>query len=72
MLDHDDGASGIAEALQDLDQTLHVVRVQARGRLIQDVHGPAGVPPRELRRELDSANEKLSAAKLDGILAKYE
>ena len=37
MLDHDDGVTDVAQALQSLDQALVIALVQANGRLVQDI-----------------------------------
>src|SRR5437764_1182780 len=54
VLDHDDGVAQVHQALQHLQQLADVVEVQAGGRLVEDVDGPAGVGPGELGRKLDA------------------
>src|SRR5438270_95877 len=42
------------EAVEDVEEPLHVRKVKAGGRLVEDVEGPPGRPTTELRRELDA------------------
>src|SRR5918996_1510344 len=52
VLDHHHGVPRVHQALQDRQQLADVVEVEARGRLVEDVEGPAGGPPRQLRGQL--------------------
>src|SRR6266508_3734193 len=53
VLDHDDGVAGVDEAMQHVQQALHVGEVQAGRRLVEDVERPPRRASRELGRELD-------------------
>lgn len=53
VLNDDYGVAPIPQLVQHLEQLLDVVEVQARGRLVQDVEGLAGVAFGELPRQLD-------------------
>src|SRR5258708_21976441 len=52
VLDDDNGVARIDEAMQDLEELLDVREVETRGRLVEDVEGPARRAARELGREL--------------------
>src|SRR5690606_19066265 len=52
VLDHHHRVAGVAQPVQDPQQLLDVVEVQAGGGLVEDVEGPAGVALGELAGEL--------------------
>jgi uncharacterized Fe-S cluster-containing radical SAM superfamily protein len=52
VLDDDDGVAGVAQLVQHLQQHAHVVEVQARGGLVQDVQRAAGVALAQFQRQL--------------------
>ncbi len=43
MFDDRDGIAVIAEAMQDLEQLLNMVKMQSGGGLVKDVKGAAGI-----------------------------
>jgi len=53
MLDDDDGVAKVCQPLEHIEQLLHVIKVQARSRLVQDVEGAAALAPAQLARQLD-------------------
>src|SRR5438552_6362320 len=53
VLDDDDGVARIDEAVEHVEQALHVREMEAGRGLVEDVEGPPGRPTRELGRELD-------------------
>ena len=53
VLDHQYGVPAFDESREDAEQPLRVLEVQPGRRLVQHVHGAAGCPLPELRRELD-------------------
>jgi hypothetical protein len=57
----------VAQPVQHLEQMLHVVEVQARRGLVQDVERAAGVALGQLAGELDAL--RLAAGERDGVLA---
>ena len=52
VLDYHDGVAGVAQLLQHLEQQIDVGKVQAGGRLVQDVERAAGVALAEFQRQL--------------------
>ncbi len=54
VLDDDDRVARLDQAREHAEQLLHVVEVQARGGLVQDVDGLAGGAARELSGQLDA------------------
>ena len=52
VLDDEHGVARLNEALQDLEQLLHVVHMQACGRLVEDIERLARGTARQLRRQL--------------------
>src|SRR3954469_15330495 len=52
VLDDEDGVAAVDEAMEHLEQLLDVGEMEARGRLVEDVEGPAGRPAGQLGREL--------------------
>ncbi len=54
MLDDDHGVARFDEAVQNLQQFLDVVKVQAGGWLIEDVKGLAGAPAAQLTGQFDA------------------
>src|SRR6267142_2467906 len=54
VLDDDDGVAEIGEAMQDVEQLLNVVEVQAGGRLVEQVEGLAGLALAEFAGQLDA------------------
>ncbi len=54
VLDHDHGVAGVDEAVEHLEQPLHVGEVQAGRGLVEDVERAPGRDLRELGRELDA------------------
>ena len=53
VLDHDNGRSPLDEALEHIHEDLHVVRMQADGRLIEDEERAVLTPP-HFRGQLES------------------
>ena len=51
MLDDDYGVPQFHQAVEDVEELLHVVKVQAGGGFIQDVQRPAGSAAAELARK---------------------
>ncbi len=70
VLDDDDRVAGVHEPMEHLEQLLHVREVEARGGLVEDVDGPAGGAPRELRGQLDAL--RLTAGERRGRLAQAD
>ena len=62
VLDDQHGAAAVAQPLQNLQQALDVVRVQAGCGLVQHIEGFAGIAAGELRGQLDAL--RLAAGKL--------
>ena len=54
MLDHHHRIPQVHQAVQHVQQLAHVLEVQPRGRLIQDIERLAGLPPAQLARQLDA------------------
>ena len=54
VLDDDNRAAGVREAVQNLQKPLYVVRMQAGRRLVKHVERAARVAAAELRRKLDA------------------
>ena len=54
VLDHNDRVAQIDETIENAEQLADVVEMQTRGRLIEDVHGLAGVRAGELGGQLDA------------------
>src|SRR6185295_1047100 len=54
VLDDQHRVAGVAQAVQDVQQHLDVVEVQAGGGLVEDVERAAGVALGELERKLDA------------------
>ena len=52
VLDDQHRVSGVHQPLQNLQQLLHIVGVQARGGLVQDIEGAARGPAGQLRGQL--------------------
>ena len=52
VLDHEHGVAGVDEALQHTEQPAHVLEVETRGGLVEDVDGAAGGPLAQLGRQL--------------------
>ena len=48
VLDDEDGVAGVGEALEYRDKLRDVVGVQAGGRFVEDIEGPAGRTFRQL------------------------
>ena len=67
VLDHHHRVAGVGQLVQHLQQLGHVVEVQARGRLVQDVERAAGGAARQLLGELDAL--RLAARQRGGLLA---
>ena len=53
VLDDHDRVPLIDQLVQDVEQLVRVVEVQAGRRLVEDVERPAGAAPRQLLREFD-------------------
>ena len=53
VLDDDDGVALVGQFMEHLQELLHVLEVQARGGLVEDVEGLAGGPARQFLGELD-------------------
>src|ERR1041385_5141815 len=70
VLDDDDGVAGVDEALQDAEQVLDVVHVQARRRLVEDVERAPGAALGQLGGQLDAL--RLAAAELGRGLAEAD
>src|SRR5579864_9708636 len=54
VLDNDDGISAIDEAMQNLQQFLDVVEMQAGGGLVEDVKSLAGALAAQFAGQLDA------------------
>lgn len=54
VLDDDHGIAGVGQLVQHLEQLRHVVEMQSRGRLVEDVQRAPRRPPRQLLRQLDA------------------
>ena len=54
MLDDDDRVARVDQAVEHLQELLHVGEMEAGGGLVEDVEGAAGGPPRELGGQLDA------------------
>ena len=54
MLDNDDRISSVGKAVKDIDQLVHVRKMQAGGGLVQNINGLSGAPFAQLRRQLDA------------------
>ena len=67
VLDDDDGVAEIDEALQDFEQLPHIVEVQPRRRLVEQVQGLAGAGAGEFRSEFNPL--RLAAGHRRGRLA---
>jgi len=54
VLDDDHGVALVTQPVQDFQQVLDVMEVQAGGRFVQDVERIAGIALRQLAGELDA------------------
>src|SRR6185369_14613005 len=54
VLDHDDGVAAFHQRVQDSQEFLDVLEVQARRGLVQDIEGPAGAALGKLFGEFDA------------------
>src|SRR5688572_12708451 len=45
VLDDHDRVASIDQPVQDVEEQAHVLKMQPRGRLVEDVEGLAGIPP---------------------------
>ena len=54
VLDHHDGVARVAQLVQHLEQQVNVGKMQAGGRLVQDVQRAASVALAQLQRQLDA------------------
>ena len=54
MLDDEHGIARVDKALQNLKELFHIVRVETRGRLVEDIDGAPRGALRKLGRELDA------------------
>ena len=54
MLDDDNRISSVGKAVKDIDQLMHVRKMQTGGGLVQNVNGLSGAPLAQLRRQLDA------------------
>ena len=70
MLDHDHRVAGVDQAVQHLEQPLHIGEVQAGGRLVKDIDGAAGGDARQLLGQLDAL--RLAARERGGRLAERD
>jgi hypothetical protein len=70
VLDYHDAVALIHKAVQHVEQEPHVLEVETRGRFIEDVQGPAGVPFGELGGQLDPLG--LAARERRGCLAQVD
>src|SRR6185437_15240036 len=66
VLDHEDRVATIHQRVQNLEQHAHILEVQTRGRLVQNVESASRVPLGQLGRKLDAL--RLSARKRGGTL----
>jgi len=66
VLDDDDGIAFIAQAMQHVQQLLHVMEMQTRGRLIEDVERASGGALGELTREFHAL--RFAAGEGGGVL----
>src|SRR5262249_45788550 len=67
VLDDDAGIAGVHELVQPLEQLRHIVEVQTRGRLVEDVERAASGSAGQLLGELDAL--RLPARKCGRLLA---
>src|SRR3990170_43337 len=70
VLDDDDSVAEVGEAVEDAEELLDVVEVQAGGGLVEDVEGAAGLAAGELAGQLDALG--FAAGECSGGLAKLE
>jgi len=54
MFDNDDRVASVDQALQDVQQALHIGKMQSRGRFIQDIHCAARCAAGKFRCQLDA------------------
>ena len=54
MLDDDHRVAVVAQAVQHAQQQIDVVKMQTRGRFVQDVERASGVTLREFERQFDA------------------
>ena len=54
VLDDEHGVARVDKALQNLKELFHIVRVETRGRLVEDIDGAPRGALRKLGRELDA------------------
>ena len=69
VFDHDDGIPGIGKPLQDIKQLLHVGKMQACRRFVQDVEGASGRRPAKFPGKLHPL--RLTTRKRGGGLAQF-
>ena len=65
VLDDEDGVAEVGEAVQDVEQFFYVVEVQARGGLVQNIEGAAGLAARKFAGELDALGLAAFGAQVD-------
>ena len=70
MLDDQDGVAGVDELLEHVHELANVLEVQARGGLVEDVEGLAGLLAVQLLGELDALG--LAAGERGGGLAQVD
>ncbi len=70
VLDDDDGVAEVGEAMQDFEQLAHIVEVEARGGLIEEIEGTACLALGEFAGQLHALG--LSAAEGGGALAEVD
>ena len=70
MLDDDDGVAFVHQPVQHLEQQAHVLEMETRRRLIEDVQRAAGIALRQLGGELDAL--RLAAREGRGRLSEMD
>src|SRR5215470_15148718 len=70
VLDDDHGVAQVYESLQHVEQLAHVLEMQTRGRLVQDVDGAARGAARKLFGQLDAL--RLAAGERRRRLAEFD
>ena len=70
MFDNHHRVAALCQPLQNIDQLVHIGKMQARGGLVQNVDGLSGTAPGQLRGQLDSLG--LAAGQRGGRLAQTD
>ena len=67
MLDDDDRVAKVCQPIEDLQQLLHIIKMEPGGWFVKDIERPPCLPAAELAGELDPL--RLAAGKRRGGLA---